>query len=525
MKQPALVLTFLMLSTGIAAQTAHSGAYTVKQGDTEVSREHYHFDGSVLTDTLDLTARGLRLVTEMVLSGSGAPVRYLSDVVNLATADEMQGLEVSFSDSVVDWTVTGAGATSGSTAIARPFVMMQNPAFAHLALALLRLDPAARDTQRLNMWIPEGAVVVELEVEFETPNSGGASIAGTLMEFETGDDGWIRRVWIPAQGVVVEWRQELGSAPGIETAGEADTVPPAAARESSYSFQSGDLRLMGTLTVPQDERGSIPVGVIIAGSGATDRNCNSGTSLRTNSYAQLAWRLAEHGIATLRYDKRGVGASQVGFDMAAATFDDFADDAAAAAQALAGEGQFSEIVFVGHSEGAALAIRAANGGAPVGGVILLAGMGRPFLDVLRGQLAESFDSSTIAQFDAAMPRYLAGDEIGELPASLTAFFRPVNRRFTETIAAFNPTAEIASLHVPVLIVQGGTDFQVTVTDAGLLAASKPEARLVVIDDANHVFKRAPDGSRASQTRSYIDPTMPIVPELVDAVATFFDELR
>jgi len=516
-----LVLTFLTPNSGLAGQTVRSGAYTVMQGDTEVSRERYLFDGSALSDTVDLTARGLRLVTEMIVDTSGVPLQYRSDVLNLATGNEIQGLEVSFSDSVVEWTVTGAGATSGSTPISRPFTMMQNPAFAHLALALLRTDTAEQEAQRLHMWVPEGAVVVELVVDYQTANTGTAMIAGTSMEFETDEDGWLKRVRIPAQGVVVEWHQELSDARGIERSGAIDTVPPASVRESIYSFASDGFELTGTLAVPRDVPVTTPVGVIIAGSGATDRNGNAGTSMRTNTYAQLAWRLAERGIATLRYDKRGVGQSQGDFDMAAVTFDDFAGDATAAAQALANEGRFSPVVFVGHSEGAALAIRAANNGAPVNGVVLLAGMGRPFLEVLREQLVGLLDSATVAQFDTAMPTYLAGGDPGELPASLGPFFRPVNRRFTQTISEFAPTREIAALAVPVLIIQGGTDFQVTVEDAGLLAGAKPTARLVVIDDANHVFKRAAEGNRASQTRTYLDPTLPVVPELVDVITEFF----
>ena len=89
----------------------------------------------------------------------------------------------------------------------------------------------------------------------------------------------------------------------------ADTVPPAVAVESPYTIKSGAFELPGTLVVPRDARGRVPLAVIIAGSGPTDRNGNSMMGIRPNSYAQLAWRLAERGIASLRYDKRGVASS------------------------------------------------------------------------------------------------------------------------------------------------------------------------------------------------------------------------
>src|SRR5438876_11053186 len=93
-----------------------------------------------------------------------------------------------------------------------------------------------------------------------------------------------------------------------------DTTPPAAAVESPYTIRSGALELGGTLTVPRGARGPMPVAVIIAGSGPTDRNGNSLMGIRPNAYAQLAWRLAERGIASLRYDKRGMQGTKGTFD-------------------------------------------------------------------------------------------------------------------------------------------------------------------------------------------------------------------
>src|SRR2546425_11948725 len=86
----------------------------------------------------------------------------------------------------------------------------------------------------------------------------------------------------------------------------ADTIAPAAAVESPYTIKSDALELGGTLVMPRGATGRVPVVVIIAGSGPTDRNGNSLMGIRPNSYAQLAWQLAERDIASLRYDKRGM---------------------------------------------------------------------------------------------------------------------------------------------------------------------------------------------------------------------------
>src|SRR5262245_51247590 len=89
----------------------------------------------------------------------------------------------------------------------------------------------------------------------------------------------------------------LGLALIALTTQTTDTVPPAAAIESPYTIRNAGLELGGTLTMPRGAAGKIPVVVIIAGSGPTDRNGNSQMGIRPNSYAQLAWRLAERGIA------------------------------------------------------------------------------------------------------------------------------------------------------------------------------------------------------------------------------------
>src|SRR6266853_5049547 len=181
----------------------------------------------------------------------------------------------------------------------------------------------------------------------------------------------------------------------------ADTTAPSVAVESPYTIRSGALELGGTLTLPRGGTGRVPVVVIIAGSGPTDRNGNSLLGIRPNSYAQLAWRLAERGIASLRYDKRVLPATKGSVDITRLTLEDFAADARAAAESLARDARFSRVVLLGHSEGSALALIAARQGAPVAGVISVSGLGRPLGVVMREQLARQFDSVTLVRYDTA----------------------------------------------------------------------------------------------------------------------------
>ncbi|UCF41167.1 MAG: alpha/beta hydrolase [Gemmatimonadota bacterium] len=520
MRTGGALLLLAAAPTLLAGQVRSSGGYVVRQGDREIARERYEFDGSILTSTLAVPAQSLVIGGRTVYDGNLSPTEYVATATLGADTVPFQTLSVAFAD-FARWEVTGGGDQSGSTPLARPYSVLRNLSFAHLAVLLLRYDRRAGGRQEFHLWIPRGAVVVPLGVQL-SGNAGTLDLRGTPINVQLAESGWATRFDIPAQGVVAEWAGEVD----IETVAvaEPERVPPAGVGEETFTFASGDLQIEGTLAVPLAARAPVRLGIIVAGSGATDRDGNSGGALRSDMYLQLAWRLAERGIATLRYDKRGLGSTAGAFDPATVTLGDFAGDLRAAAEAAQADGRFSDVVILGHSEGASLASIAANGGAPVRAIALLAGMGRPFLDVLRGQLAEQLDEETMAAFDAAMPRYLAGEDPGEVPSELQVFFAPVNQRFMQSAVAFDPAAELARVSVPVLIVQGETDFQIGVEDAELLHTAKPDAELVIIPAANHVFKHAPSRDRAAQAAQYSDPSLPIVAQLVDAIVEWVEAL-
>jgi len=305
----------------------------------------------------------------------------------------------------------------------------------------------------------------------------------------------------------------------------ADTLPPAAAAESPYTIRSAGLELQGTLTIPRALTKPVPVFVIIAGSGPTDRNGNSMMGIRPNSYAQLAWRLAERGIASLRYDKRGMPGTQGTFDITNMTLDDFAGDARVAAESMSRDRRFSRVVFLGHSEGASLALIAGAGGAPVAGIVHVSGLGRRTGEVLREQLSRQFDSAVLVRYDTAMKHYLSGEQPADVPQGLEMLFVPVNRTYMRSMMAFEPQAAIRAVRQPVLIVQGATDLQATVADAERLHAARPNAQLVVVPLANHVLKQTADTTIAGQLPTYQSPTIPIMPEVVKPIADWVLNLR
>jgi pimeloyl-ACP methyl ester carboxylesterase len=197
--------------------------------------------------------------------------------------------------------------------------------------------------------------------------------------------------------------------------------------------------------------------------------------------------------------------------------DDFAADARAAAESLAHDARFSRVILLGHSEGSSLALIAARAGPPVTAVISVSGLGRPLSVVIREQLARQFDGATLLRYDTAMAQYLRGEQPKDVPPQLGPLFVPINLSFMKSLSSFDPPAAIRAVRQPVLIMQGGRDLQVTVADAERLHAAKPDAQLVVVPLANHVLKQATDTTIAGQLPTYQNPSVPIMPDVANAI--------
>jgi pimeloyl-ACP methyl ester carboxylesterase len=319
---------------------------------------------------------------------------------------------------------------------------------------------------------------------------------------------WKASLVVAATAVTMAWQGAVA---------QADTVAPAGVTERGFTFPSGALELAGTLTIPDGVQRP-PIAVIVAGSGPTDRNGNQGSRLKTNTYALLAWGLAQHGIASLRYDKRFMPATKGEISLPDMTFDDFVSDVDAAVNAV--RPNYAKVFVIGHSEGGSLAIRAAARGLAVDGLVLMATPGRGMLTLLHEQLARQLDAATMTQFDSALARYLRGEDPGDLPAGLRPLVAPVNRKFMQGWATLDPTNELATIRAPVLIVQGARDIQVRPTDAEALKQARPDAELFLVPDAAHTFKAVTDTVMAAQAPAYTNPGLPLVAGVVDSVAAW-----
>lgn len=295
----------------------------------------------------------------------------------------------------------------------------------------------------------------------------------------------------------------------------------AAPQESELALKR-DGRLVGTLLFPEGQA-RVPVVLLVAGSGATDRNGNQ-IGMFNDSLRQLAHALGEAGIASLRYDKRGVASSMAAATREAdLTIDTFADDAAAWMRRLKADGRFDRLVVVGHSEGALVGMLAAGkGGAD--GFVSLAGPGQRLSAVLRRQLAGKLPPALLQESERILAALEAGRRVEQVAPQLAVLFRPSVQPFLVSLFRYDPAAQFAALTMPAAVMQGSTDLQVGVEDARRLAAARPGAPLAIVPGMNHVLKMA-QGDLAAQLPSYTRTDLPLSEELVAELVTFIRALR
>lgn len=286
----------------------------------------------------------------------------------------------------------------------------------------------------------------------------------------------------------------------------------------SLPLEGGNLQ--GTLFTPVGIKKPAVV-LIIAGSGPTDRDGNSRMLAgKNNSLLQLGDSLAHHGIASLRYDKRGIAKSQVkGLKEEDMRFSDGVDDAIAWIKWLKKNG-YKKVFIAGHSEGSLVGMAAATQ-EKVKGFISLAGSGRRIDLVLKEQIQAGAGPDSIKQLAA---RYLDTLRLGQRIAKpyplLFSIFRPSVQPYMISWLQYDPAVLFASLSCKTLIIQGTKDIQINETDAQLLHRANPGSSLVMIENMNHVFKAVKSDSKAENLKAYTDPSLPVMGELVQALVKF-----
>lgn len=302
---------------------------------------------------------------------------------------------------------------------------------------------------------------------------------------------------------------------------------PAAEEEVSIATPWGTIS--ATLATPEAE--SDTAILIIAGSGPTDRNGNSGLNLNTYAYKMLSDALTAEGFAVLRYDKRAIGLSHYPAEKVPnVVLGDFVDDAALCVEYLRARG-FSRIVLAGHSEGGLIALLVATErDIKVDGLVLLSAAGFPMDEILRWQLSEQLMPSYIGLMVTAnnlIIKIKQGERVAEenIPKELLSLFHPSVQPFLTSSMQHDPREVAARCTKPLLIISGGRDIQVTVANGEALAEAQPAARHVTFDAMSHVMKDAASADRVEQLVSvYTNSQLPLSEGLTTTIAQFINNI-
>jgi alpha-beta hydrolase superfamily lysophospholipase len=262
--------------------------------------------------------------------------------------------------------------------------------------------------------------------------------------------------------------------------------------------------------------------LVLAGSGPVDRDGNL-PGWTNDSLKLVAQQLANRGFISLRVDKRGIGESRLaGPREEDLRFNTYVTDALTWLQVLRAEPRVSCTFLLGHSEGGLIATLVARK-TDVAGLVIVAGAGEPVGRLIERQLAlANVPNSLQVASQGIVATLEAGQTAHDVPAELASLFRLSVQPYLSSWLGLDPGLELAHVTVPVLIVQGTNDLQVTVADAYRLKAANPQAKLRLVEGMNHILKQAAY-EREANLATYADPRVPLSPELIPLIEEFLNQ--
>lgn len=272
----------------------------------------------------------------------------------------------------------------------------------------------------------------------------------------------------------------------------------------------------GTLLSPNNvEKPSLAI--IIAGSGPTNRNGNQ-NFLKSNSLKKLAEGLTNNGIATYRYDKRIVKQIRKGYVDKDIKFDDFVSDAIDIIDYFKSQESYDKIYVIGHSQGSLVGMLSAKDKAD--GFISLAGAGQNIGDVLVEQVTKM--APKLGEETQRVVTILKdGKTTTDYPEALASLFGPDLQPFMMNWMKYNPTETIKTLEMPILLINGTKDLQVSENEAKLLKEANKKATLKIIENMNHVLFEI-KGDDLENSKSYNESFRSISPQLISSITDFID---
>ncbi|HNP17730.1 MAG TPA: alpha/beta hydrolase [Fulvivirga sp.] len=287
--------------------------------------------------------------------------------------------------------------------------------------------------------------------------------------------------------------------------------------QEEIKLSSTDVDLYATLLLPEKETQKVIL--IISGSGATDRDGNSKPGYVHDGLKKLAEELTELGYATLRYDKRGVGKS-VSNSLKAENlrFEQYVFDAGNWISFL--NERFEDITVIGHSQGALVGMLAIQN-VRVNKFISLAGLSEDASTTIKRQLS-SQPKFVLEQAIPILDSLNKGIKVDSVPQYMNSLFNPKIQNYLISFMKYDPREEIKKIGIPILVVQGTTDIQITVEGATSMSNNSPYATLRLIDGMNHVLRSSSLDINENMA-TYSSTENPLHKDLVKVIANFIGQ--
>ena len=337
---------------------------------------------------------------------------------------------------------------------------------------------------------------------------------------------------------------------GCKQPSAAKAPPTSTNAGKEVTFKGDGIELAGTLLMPKDGPGLVPAMLLLPGSGPTDRDGNSGNgavTIKTDILKQIAERLAAEGVASLRFDKRAMIRYQALWPKSAAeidkffAFSHFINDANSARYFLRAQPRIdpARVGILGHSEGGLYAMEIASNAAKavqprknlqLWKIVLMSAAGRPLGPLVHDQLAYRLKLGAASPaethrfldwWDAAAAA-LANDKPlpPNQPAELATIVNPTVMDLSRAYSKIDPADLLANTTMPVLLLNGSDDTQVSPTaDAVRLEKAiakrrgQAKCRLEIIPGVSHNYKSTAEGGRDAFDG-------PVSPLALDKIAAF-----
>ena len=520
---------FVAASLGLLAHSvpaqAPRDALLLLAGQDTIAIERFARTSDRLESEMLVRAQNVRITFTATLRQDGTVSRVVNEYRGGAlerSAPPLQAVTITMRDDSAIAEITAPTPSVQRLHAAPGAIPFINPSFAILELVLNRARIIGGDSVSVPGFAVAGGATFAFAVHRFGVNLRGVdsvvvTIGAVATRLAVSPRGEILGGTVPAQGLRIERVRGLPES-GMKSAPTDYSAPPGApyrAEEVSVRAKEG-FSLSGTLTIPSAHSGPLPAVVMITGSGQEDRDEAIPGVSGYRPFRQIADTLSRNGVAVLRLDDRGVGGS--GGDVRTATSANFADDVKAALAFLRSRQDIDgrRLGLIGHSEGGLIAPMIAADDTTLRGIVLMAGpawTGRKIIEYQNRYALSQASTYSPAQRDSILR--LAMRSVDSLAAATPwlGFFM-----------THDPLPVAKRVKVPVLILQGETDRQVTAEQASELAAAfkaggNHDVTLRVFPRANHLFVDDPSGNPQGYA------TLPVHVVRSDVLAAIVDWVR